>query len=143
MLNASVLHLLPETAAQLVETIGMVRAGRLIDRLGGTTLPVPKLKNRRGAPAFDALVQIIGREAALRLVEVFGGENVWVPRCEDAMREVRDRAIRADFDELTKSMSARDAVIELVRRYDVVDRHIWRILKQVDDLGETNQLALL
>ena len=63
-----------------------------------------------------------------------GDADVHIPLCKVALRELRDREIRAEFDRLTigQQRSARQAVAELAGRYGIASRHVWRLLKQTD-----------
>ena len=55
-------------------------------------------------------------------------EPLPVPR----LRELRDRAVRAEFDTITRDHPAVHAVTQLARKYRLTDRHIWRLLNRVD-----------
>lgn len=61
--------------------------------------------------------------------------NVYVPRCVDALRNARDRAICAEFDAIIapgSDQSGKDAVFVLARKYWLSDRMIWKTLKETD-----------
>ena len=52
-----------------------------------------------------------------------------IPRCNKALRYLRDEKIRADFDRLTESKSSVEAVNILTRDYGLCCRQVWYILK--------------
>ncbi|SUX33043.1 Mor transcription activator family [Chromobacterium violaceum] len=54
--------------------------------------------------------RVIGVDAADIMTRHFGGEVLAIPRCASALREVRDRMIRAEFDEETRMHPASHAV---------------------------------
>lgn len=68
--------------------------------------------------------------------------DVHIPLCKAALRELRDREIRARFDEMTMEhhYSARQAVAELAGCYGIASRHVWRLLKQADKEPGTRPL---
>ncbi|MCG8993238.1 DNA transposition protein [Laribacter hongkongensis] len=138
----SVQHLLPEMAKLIAELIGLPKALKLIEAWGGTTFPVSKNKRREGQIRYEALAEVVGVDAANILTCHFGGEVLSIPRCAVAMREIRDRMIRAEFDQATCDMPAVHAVNQLARRYQMTERNVWMVLKKADALGETRQEAL-
>lgn len=125
-------HLLPDIVKTIVKLIGLPTTVRLVDQLGGTTFPVAMRRSRLGEIRYEALVEIVGPEAADQLTAHFGGDVLYIPRCVKAMRELMYRSIRAEFDTLTRDHAANHAVTQLALRYQMADRHVWRILKRVD-----------
>lgn len=124
--------LLPETIQQIAALIGLPRTLELVAALGGTTFPVPKNQRRLGQIRYEALAEVIGVDGADALTRHFGGEILSIPKCEAALRELRDRAVRAEFDAITREHPAVHAVMLLARKYRLTDRHIWRLLNRVD-----------
>ncbi|WP_231879816.1 Mor transcription activator family protein [Crenobacter luteus] len=141
-LGESVRHLLPETARLIADLIGLPKALQLIEAWGGTTFPVSKNQRRDGQIRYAALAEVVGVDAAAILTRRFGGEVLSIPRCAVAMREVRDRMIRAEFDTLTREHPAVHAVNQLARRYQMTERNVWVVLKKTDQVGETRQAVL-
>jgi Mor family transcriptional regulator len=103
-----------------------------------------KNKRRLGQIRFEALAEVIGVEAAKVLTEHHGGETLAIPRCTAAILEMRNRAIRQEFDELTRTHSANHAASELARKYHITDRWVYQVLSRADshDNGETMQGGL-
>lgn len=132
---SEVRNLLPTLVQEIVRKIGVTAALKLVDKLGGSTFPVPMRKNAAGEARFQVLVESVGEAAATQLVEMLGGQEAYIPLCSTALRELRDRQIRADFDDITREHSALHAVATLAVRYRMSDRQVWRILNQTDRDG--------
>lgn len=135
-------HLLPEMAQLIADLIGLPKALKLIEAWGGTTFPISKNKRREGQIRYEALAEVVGVDAANMLTRHFGGEVLSIPRCAVAMREVRDRMIRAEFDQETREHPAVHAVNQLARRYQMTERNVWMVLKKADQVSETRQVEL-
>ncbi|MBR8084709.1 DNA transposition protein [Burkholderia vietnamiensis] len=125
-------HLLPDVVKTIIKLIGLPTTVRLVEQLGGTTFPVAMRRSRLGEIRYEALAEIVGPDAADQLTAHFGGDVLYVPRCVKAMRELMYRSIRAEFDVLTRDHAANHAVAQLALRYQMADRHVWRILKRAD-----------
>lgn len=135
-------ELLPATARELVRVVGLTAVIKLIESHGGTSLLVPQGKNRAGQAAYEALAELIGYKEMAALAEHYRGDDVlYIPSCKAALRAVRNRLIRADFDAYTREESANRAVTKLARIHDLSDRRVWEILKEVD-LARVEQVSL-
>ncbi|MCS4534261.1 Mor transcription activator family protein [Neisseria montereyensis] len=141
----NVRHLLPDGAIDLIQVVGADAAYRMIKRWGGTSLPVGMNKTRNGKILHANLAEEIGEENALKIGRLFGKQRfLWVPKCQDALREVRNRKIRAQIDDLTMrgSYSMPEAVRKIAVEYNLTDRQIWYIAKQTD-IDASPQMALI
>lgn len=127
-----VLHLLPETARTLIRLVGLTATMRLVEAWPGIKFPVSKNQRRDGAIRFEMLAEIVGVEAAETITRHFGGDVLNIPKCQDALRELQHRQIRAEFDSITREHTAVYAVTQLALQHRLADRTIWRILKQLD-----------
>lgn len=136
---SEVKNLLPALVQAIVRAIGVSAALKLVEQLGGSTFPVPLRKNAAGEARYQILVEAVGEDAATQLVKVLGGQEIYVPLCSAALREVRDRQIRTDFDDITREHSALHAVATLAVRYRISDRQVWRILNQTDRDGPSKE----
>lgn len=125
-------HLLPPTGRRIVAVIGLPAFAALISRIPGVVFPVPKRGNREGEARYEELAGYIGPDAASEMCKHFGGERIAIPMCRSAWRELRDRQLRTDFDELTREHSALYAASKVAVRYRVTDRMVWSILKRTD-----------
>lgn len=128
-------HLLPASAKLFIQLIGLPRTVQLIQAWGGTTFPMSKNQRRLGQIRFEALAEVIGVDAAKVLTQHFGGETLAIPRCSAAILEMRNRAIREEFDELTRTHSANHAASELARKYHITDRWVYQVLSRADSHG--------
>lgn len=135
-------HLLPDMARLIASLIGLPKALKLIEAWGGTTFPFSKNKRRDGQIRYEALAEVVGVDAANIMTRHFGGEVLAIPRCATALREVRDRVMRAEFDQLTRVHTAVYAVNLLARKFQMTERNVWSVLKKADQLEETAQARL-
>ncbi|ADP87634.1 Mor transcription activator domain protein [Nitratidesulfovibrio vulgaris RCH1] len=126
---------LPAAAREIAALVGLPKTLQLVERLGGTTFPVPKRATKVGELRYFMLADVVGVEAADLLCRHYGGTNLYVPRCAEALRKARDAEIVATFDRETKEKSASAVVAELALRYRLSDRRIWLILKEVPVLA--------
>ncbi|MDF3931378.1 Mor transcription activator family protein [Pseudomonas citronellolis] len=123
---------LPAQVLEIAEVVGMPAALRLVAELGGTTWEFAKGGNRSGQIRVAALADVIGDEAAQLLTSRVGGTSVYIPRCDAALRRLRDLEIHRQFEQAVREgVSANTVVAELARTYQLSDRRIWIILKQV------------
>ncbi|MEW6490731.1 MAG: Mor transcription activator family protein [Thermodesulfobacteriota bacterium] len=108
---------LPESLRQLLEVGFPGEAlGRLVEGFGGVVLYVPK------SPGDDSrLVQVLGEGAAWQLCRHLGGCRFAVPRGYRAALAARNAGIRRDAD-------AGVPMAELVRRYQITERQVWKVL---------------
>ncbi|MGC4076254.1 MAG: Mor transcription activator family protein [Rubrivivax sp.] len=114
---------LPRLARELIDVMGEVPAMQLINVMGGLYLCVPGWPLKRASTRFNRLVEIVGEEAAIKYAERWGDIEIQVPKCAAAMRRVRDREIARRYD-------AAEPVQDICRRYDISERHFWRIVKK-------------
>nr|DAN53396.1 MAG TPA: Mor transcription activator family [Caudoviricetes sp.] len=134
-----VAELLPETVQQMVDLVGFAAVEKIITNFGGATF-----RFTDGVHYFPKLKALIGLESAVKLREVFRGEWLYIPRCQTALRVLRNYRFKADYDYLTQHLnkSGRMAMLELCPKYQLSDRSGWEILAQVRYPEETHNLAL-
>lgn len=131
MLSGVALEHLPRQARELAEHLGLPAALTLVERLGGTTIPVPMRATTQGEARFRRLEKTLGTETASALCRVYGGTDVYIPNCRGALIEARDAALNRERDALAAAgLSERDLVEALALRYKICDRQVWRILKK-------------
>lgn len=137
-------HLLPESVKQLVKLIGVESTFLLIKSFGGTTFPVSQNKFKWGVVRYEMLAEVIGVNAADILTNHYGGSELYIPRCLEGMTEVRDRAIRTEYDRITlvDKFSGNHAAMTLALKFKLSDRQVWNILKQADKSENPEQNAL-
>lgn len=131
--------LLPQQIHEIAQVIGLPGALRLVQELGGTTWEFAKGANRNGEIRVAALADILGEEPAHKLTQHMGGEKVYIPKCDTALRRLRDLEINRQFEQAVREgVSANTVVNELARAYKLSDRRVWSILKAplVDPTGD-------
>ncbi|EFC86930.1 hypothetical protein NEIMUCOT_06660, partial [Neisseria mucosa ATCC 25996] len=87
-------HLLPHSVVAMITVIGLEAAFHMVKVWGGTNYPISnRRRNTRQSRILHAqLVEDIGEEAAGRLERAYVGQPfLAIPRCWDAMRELRNR----------------------------------------------------
>lgn len=122
---------LPETVKDLVDVIGMKAAMRIVEKRGGIRLYVPK-----SAKDDHSLSTLIGLDNLEELVKIYGGEEIEIPRCEEALRAVRQRQIIADLQS--------GSCAEVALRHGYTERGLRLMLRRAEARGEvkTNQMDL-
>lgn len=123
--------LLPERILEIAETIGLPATQRLVEQLGGTTWTPAKGVRRLGVIRHEALKEIIGEEAANLVAQRWANVPMYIPRCDAALRRLRDLEINRQFEQgVREGISSNILVAELARTHELSDRRIWEILKQ-------------
>lgn len=122
---------LPQSAAEIVEVVGVEAALRLVEAWGGIRLYVPQQM-----PEDHLLVSTLGRAEADQLADRYGGETVQIPRCLHALRAVRNGRIRAERHD-----GASPALLAL--RYRLTERQVYSILAAGDEPADDRQQSLL
>lgn len=121
-------ELLPDTALHIAAVIGEEAAEKLIENIGGARFKMGKgcVKTERLA----ILTEAIGEQTALQLLKVFGGEEMYIPRCEKAVREARNRNLLHDWQQsLDSGKSQLMTCSKLAVKYRISDRTIYTIVK--------------
>lgn len=129
-------HLLPQSVVAMITVIGLEAAFHMVKVWGGTNYPISnRRRNTRQSRILHAqLVEDIGEEAAGRLERAYADQPfLAIPRCWDAMRELRNRFIRRQYDAMSaEGMSDLVIVRELVLAHRLSTRNIRYILKEAD-----------
>lgn len=130
---------LPESVLGMIEAVGFVNTEKIIAQFGGSTF-----KFSDGEVYFPKLKELIGPESAVKLRQYFMGEDTYIPRCESALRILRNARLQADLDFMTEveKKSIRTALLELCPKYSISDRQVWKILKKSRTTSAQNQATL-
>jgi hypothetical protein len=83
-------NLLPPIVRDIAAEIGLHGALKLVEHYQGVPMWVPVNYNPD-----HVLVKLVGEQATLKLIEMYPGEKPEIPKCEAAIRAVRDAKIRA------------------------------------------------
>lgn len=135
--------LLPESVQQIAELIGYPATARLLETLGGTTFPIGKGLRAMGTTRATLLKQTVGDDNARLLVTHFGGEVLYLPRCDRALRELRNRAFLDEFTQLRDDgISSLMVMTRLCPKYGFSDRFGWGLLSKYKHFNSTNQHSL-
>jgi hypothetical protein len=121
---------LPPQMVQLCELIGWDKVLKLVNTYGGTYIMPTRCARRHDASSSNArLTSLIGGEAYDKLAKEFDGTKVYIPKCDDAMRKIRNM-------EISKRFLAGEPAAQLALAYRLTERQIWSILKTGETLRE-------
>lgn len=128
---------LPPMVCEFAEVIGWQATEDLIKALGGINFDF--CTGARDSQRLQILYNIIGQQKAHQLIQRFGGSSEYIPRCDKALRTLRNARFKYDFMRLTEleKKSGRMAMIELCPRYGISDRTAWDIVRK-----HTTQITL-
>jgi len=79
------------------------------------------------------VAEIVGVEKAMLLGQLFHGTPIRLWNTEKFLRRHRDRLIIQEYDQGASG-------IQLARKYNLCERHVWRILGKYEE--DTKQLSL-
>jgi Mor family transcriptional regulator len=102
---------------ELVKTLGLPAALRLVERFGGTRIYLPRSELMS---AEHAVAQVVGLEAARDLCKLWPSERPSIPRAAQFLRGERDRALLTDANDHT--------VPQLALKYELTERQVYYIL---------------
>lgn len=139
-------HLLPETAHELVRRLGAAAALRLLNAWPGIQTQIPRRPdaNAAGSRKWAAMADILGEEPMRRLAAHWGGEILDIPMCRAARDEIRNRAMRAEFDRLTldDGISKTQAVQIIGLKFGMVYRQVEKLIDRPDAAAPATQESL-
>lgn len=124
-------ELLPQSVQRIADLVGLPATLKLVKALGGTSWYFARGVGRNGQARVAALSEIVGDEAAERLATyLHERESVYIPKCDAALRRLRDAEIHRQFEQAVREgLTANVVVAELARTYRLSDRRVWKILK--------------
>lgn len=125
------LELLPPSARELAELIGLENALRVCELVGGLKPYIPAQMDE-GHALFAQLAEAIGEAAAKQLFKQYGGDFLELPRCSAWARAARDAAIL----ETTRPID------ELARANGLTRRRIFQIRARSGDATRSAQTDL-
>lgn len=111
---------------RLVEVLGLPLALRLLNAFGGRRVYLPHPSRLQ---AHNQVAAVLGLEAASKLAGEWPQTHVMLPKGAAELRRQRDRAIRAEKDNLS--------VRELAGKFDTTERHVYRVLASEDEDVDT------
>jgi hypothetical protein len=143
---AAVQSLLPYTAQALIGCLGPDPAAALLAARPGCTILIPKHpdKHPAGAKRWAELAGIIGEDAMHLLAKRYGGDVIDIPTCKQARDELRNRAIRKEFDRLTREekLSGNQATYEIGLKFAPISSRAIELICGKADAGDVEQTEL-
>lgn len=134
-------HLLPESIRDMVDVIGLPATMQVVELLGGLSIKFPQ----RGVslhPEVEMLRPQLGDKVLAQLADCFVGGTIYIPRCEAALRHIRNQRFVDEVAALTEDgLSTTAAIMRLCPKYKISDRTAWKILSK--DVSQHQQLPLL
>lgn len=115
---------------ELVKTLGLPAALRLVERFGGVRIYLPRAENLKPG---NQVAGVIGLEAARDLCALWPQERPYIPRAAQFLRDARDRALLAD--------AAKHTVPQLARNYELTERQVYNVLKRGVQPGDAVETA--
>lgn len=135
--------LLPESVLAIADLIGFPATAELLKVLGGTTFPIGKGMRAMGAARVTLLRDTIGDEKTRLLMAGMGGEIIYLPRCDLALRELRNRSFIRDFEALKNDgVSTPRIMTKLCPVYGFSDRFAWQLVSEHKKTTKNNQPSL-
>ncbi|WP_346556896.1 mor transcription activator family protein [Mannheimia haemolytica] len=115
-------HYLPESVKEIVDLIGLSATEKLIKAFGGFSFQFSK-----GKVYFEKLKDVLGEEDAEKLYDYLRSNIAYLPRCQTALRLLRNERIYTDYCRMTEQegISGRLAIMQICSKYGVSDRIAW------------------
>ncbi|QGM80678.1 Mor transcription activator family protein [Otariodibacter oris] len=130
---ASVEAYLPDVVKQMIEVVGFPATENVIKSFGGVDFSFSL-----GKQYFPRLVDVIGLDSATKLRQHFNRERLYIPRCDAALRILRNAKFRAEFEKIKKEkgISGNLAMLELCPKYGISERFAWKVLQEPSSLEQ-------
>ena len=129
---------LPEIVQDIVDVIGYASTEALLRAIGGTTFAFGR--GVKDTPRLQILIKAIGAAKTYQLLAVFGGSEEYIPRCDKALKMLRNIRFKEDYLQLKLAgKSATMAIMELCPKYGITDRTGWDIIR-IESLSKQQDL---
>ncbi|WP_164119795.1 hypothetical protein [Serratia marcescens] len=136
-------ELLPESVQQIASLIGFPATSKLIQQFGGVQFRIGKGLRSSGQRRIALLQETLTPEQVALLMQHFSGEDLYIPRCQDAWREWRNRCFLAEIEQLkAEGESLTMALTLLCPKYGIAATRAWELLRagQAPSSGEQPSL---
>ncbi|MFM3466538.1 hypothetical protein ACQX9G_12400 [Klebsiella pneumoniae] len=134
---------LPEVAMEVISLIGINSAMKLFKNFGGSTFPIGKGLRYLGGTRGKLLQTILTAEEIKKLGDYFSGFSFYLPRCNDLLRECRNREFLREFAIMRhEGKSTLLAMMLLCPKYGFSDRTGWQLLKKEKEKEKELQAVL-
>lgn len=129
---AQIEALLPESAKILIHVLSYAATSKLINRFGGVTLAAKSGAAReRSGGVHSLLREVLTDEESKKLIAYLGAEQFYIPRCDSALRQLRNaRFIAAIAEHQEMGLSIRQAMAVLCPQFGISDRLGWKLIKE-------------
>ncbi|KNC89693.1 mor transcription activator family protein [Trabulsiella odontotermitis] len=127
---AQIEALLPESAKMLIHVLGYPATSKLINRFGGVTLAGKSGAARERTGGVHAMLrEVLSEEEIKKLIAYLGEEQFYIPRCDSALRQLRNaRFVAAISERQDDGLSIRQAMAILCPRFGISDRQGWKLV---------------
>ncbi|WP_410685679.1 Mor transcription activator family protein [Avibacterium paragallinarum] len=117
---------LPPVVLEMVDLVGFDVTEKIVRHFGGVCFLFSD-----GTIYFPRLKSLVGLENATILRQYFKSEEVYIPRCDVALRTLRNTRLVNEFLIKTQveEKSGRAAMLELCPKYALSDRQAWEIVR--------------
>ncbi|MET5645895.1 hypothetical protein WH817_14465 [Serratia marcescens] len=123
-------ELLPESVQQIASLIGFPATSKLIQQFGGVQFRIGKGLRSSGQRRIALLQETLTPEHVALLMQHFSGEDLYIPRCQDAWREWRNRCFLAEIEQLkAEGESLTMALTLLCPKYGIAATRAWELLR--------------
>lgn len=122
------LEQLPTAAVEILKVLGLRETIRLVESLGGLDMAVPVgAQDCRNKALFE---EVLGSAAAEAFMEIYGGAKLYIPKCEQALRALRNRQFCAEVAQQTaRGISRKTAIQNGCLRLHLSERTGYAILE--------------
>lgn len=132
---------LPAIVCEIADIIGFPATEALVKAIGGTSFDFGV--GLRKTERLDILYRAIGEQKTHQLLSVFRGCREYIPRCEKALRLLRNTRFKNEFLQLTEldGKGTRMALQVLCPKYSISDRAAYEIIRShVDPITQQRDL---
>ncbi|BBT70551.1 hypothetical protein [Klebsiella sp. WP8-S18-ESBL-06] len=136
-LDPDLVSKLPDMVIEIIALIGLNSTMKLIKSFGGTTFPIGKGIRFLGGPNANRLRTILSEAEIKELSNYFAGVPLYLPRCDRALREIRNRVFLKEYHTMRQAgASSLKCMRELPPKYGFTDRYGWELLKKHRELAQ-------
>jgi hypothetical protein len=116
----------------LIHVLGYATTARLINRFGGVSLAAKSGERKEQTGGVFALLRDeFNEQEVQKLIDYIGGEHFYIPRCDVALRQLRNaRFIAAVAERQEMGLSIRQAMAVLCPQFGISDRLGWELISQ-------------
>lgn len=137
-------NLLPDSAKALIHVLGYAATTKLINRFGGVTLAAKSGAARERSGGVHALLrEVLSEDESKKLIAYLGAEQFYIPRCDNALRKLRNaQFVAAIAERQDMGLSIRQAMAVLCPQFGISDRLGWQLIgcKGTDKYPNQDQL---